>query len=295
MRVVRIKKGVSPKTLLIQRLQRERDRLSGKQAALASFLLRDYRRAAFMTAAELAVQLRISSSTIVRFAVSLGFDGYPGLRRHLHQIVQEDLTGTDLFALHLSRGERHPLHSLVQREIENLSRLLSDTSLDDLERLAGLIAKAPHVFVVGLRASSSLAQYFGYHLAKIHRHVVTTVSGGDSGFDALLSAGRSDIMVAIGFPRYPRATLELVDFARQEGLFVAAITESVLSPLAKRADITIPVRIHVTSFVDSFAAPQVLLTALLGLVSVRDQGMTEGRLRRFEEMAKSQRLFHSED
>lgn len=52
---------------------------------------------------------------------------------------------------------------------------------------------------------------------------------------------------------------------------------------------------HVTSFVDSFAAPQVLLTALLGLVSVRDQGMTEGRLRRFEEMAKSQRLFHSED
>ena len=62
-----------------------------------------------------------------------------------------------------------------------------------------------------------------------------------------------------------------------------------------RADITIPVRIHVTSFVDSFAAPQILLTALLGLVSVRDQGMTEGRLRRFEEVAKRSRLFHSED
>ncbi|MGH7265617.1 MAG: MurR/RpiR family transcriptional regulator [Candidatus Rokuibacteriota bacterium] len=272
----------------------ERNRLSGKQAVLAAFLLREYRKAAFMTAGELATQLKVSSSTIVRFAVSLGYDGYPGLRRHLYQIVQEDLTGTDLFAMHVTSGEQNPLHSLVHRETENLSRLLTDTSMDDLERLAGLLAKAPRVFVVGLRAASGLAQYLGYHLGKVHRHVVTTLTGDDGAFDALLGAGASDIMVAIGFPRYPRGTLELMDAARQDGVFVAAITDSVLSPLAKRADMTIPVR-QVTSFVDSFAAPQVLLTALLGLVSVRDQGMTEGRLRRFEEVAKRQRLFHAGD
>lgn len=87
----------------------------------------------------------------------------------------------------------------------------------------------------------------------------------------------------------------MIDFARRDGLFVAAITDNVLSPLAKRADITIPVRTHVTSFVDSFAAPQLLLTALLGLVSVTDRGMTEARLQRFEETARRQRLFHAED
>jgi DNA-binding MurR/RpiR family transcriptional regulator len=285
----------SPRALLVRRLQEARDRLSPKHSALASFLLKEYRRAAFMTAAELAVQLQMSSATIVRFAVSIGYRGYPDLRRHLHQIVQEDLTGTDLFALHLSRGEPNPLHSLVQHEIENLSRLPSDAPPDELERLAGLVARARRVFVVGLRASASLAQYLGYHLAKIHPQVVTTVTGEDVAFDALSSAGAADVMVAIGFPRYPRATIELMDLARREGLFVAAITDSVLSPLAKRADITIPVRIHVASFVDSFAAPQVLLALLLGLVSVRDQSRTEAGLRRFEETAVRRRLFHSED
>lgn len=287
------KRRLSPKTILVRRLRREGNRLSGKRAALANFLLEEYRKAAFMTAAELADELEISPSTVIRFATSLGYDGYPALRRHLHQIVQEDLTGTDLFALHLRRREPDLLHSLVQREIENLSRLLKDTSLDDLDRLAGLIARADRVFVVGLRASSALARYFGYHLAKIHTQVITITSGGDAAFDHLSALGASAVLLAIGFPRYPRETLEIVDFARREGVFVGAITDSILSPLAKRADVVIPVRAEVVSFVDSFCAPQVLLTALLVQVSVKNQAKTEARLKRFEEIADRQRLFHS--
>ncbi|MBI4608034.1 MAG: MurR/RpiR family transcriptional regulator [Candidatus Rokubacteria bacterium] len=284
---------LSPKSLLIQRLKQQGGRLSGKPAALASFLLEEYRKAAFMTAAEVASELEISPSTVIRFAASLGYDGYPALRRHLHKIVQEDLTGTDLFAAHLRRRGPNLLHSLVRREIENLSRLLKDTSLDDLDRLAGLIAKAERVFVVGLRASSALARYFGYHLSKIHNPVVTITNGSDMAFDPLSVVGAADVLIAIGFPRYPRETLEIVDFARREGVLVGAITDSVLSPLAKRADVVVPARAEVVSFVDSFCAPQVLLTALLVQVSVKNQAKTEGRLRRFEEIADRQRLFYS--
>jgi DNA-binding MurR/RpiR family transcriptional regulator len=287
------KRPLSPKASLVGRLRSEARGLSGKRAALASFLIEEYQKAAFMTAAELAEHLRVSSATVVRFATSLGYDGYPALRRHLHQIVQEDLTGTDLFERHLRRREPDLLHSLVKQEIGNLSRLLKETSSDDLERLAGVMARAERVFVVGLRASSALAHYFGYHLAKIHDQVVTIANGGDIAFNALSLLGASDVMLAIAFPRYPRQTLEIVDFARREGLFVGAITDSVLSPLARRADVVIPVRAEVISFVDSLCAPHLLLTALLIRASEKNQAKTEARLRRFEEIAERQRFFHS--
>ncbi len=285
--------GLSPKSSLVQRLRRNGNRLSGKRAALATFFLEEYQKAAFMTAAEVAAQLGTSPSTVIRFAASLGYDGYPALRRHLYQMVQGDLTGTDLFERHLKRREPNILHSIVRQEIENLSRLLRQSPMEDLDRLAGFTAKAERVFVVGLRASSALAHYFGYHLGKIHARVVTITQGGSTAFDRLSMAGSSDVLLAIGFPRYPRETLEIVDFARREGLFVGAVTDSVLSPLAKRADIVIPVRAEVVSFVDSFCAAQVLLTALLVQVSVKNQTQTEARLRRFEEIAHRQRLFHS--
>lgn len=291
--MARDKRRLSPKAALIQRVRQEGARLSGKQATLANFFLEEYQKAAFMTAAEVAAQLAISPSSVIRFAASLDYDGYPALRRHLHQIVQEDLTGTDLFAQHLKRREPNLLHSLVRRELDNLSRLLRDTSLDDLDRVAGLTAKAERVFVVGLRAASALARYFGYHLAKIHNPVITITDGGDTAFDRLSVAGASDILIAIAFPRYPRETLEIVDFARREGLLVGAITDSILSPLAKRADVVLPVQVEVVSFVDSFCAPQILLTALLAQVSIKNRAKTETALRRFEEIASRQRLFHS--
>lgn len=284
----------SPKSSLIQRLRAKGNRLTGKRAALAHFFLEDYQKAAFMTAAEAGEQLKTSPSTVIRFAVSLGYDGYPEFRRHLYQMVQGDLTSTDLFERHLRRREPNLLHAVVREEIENLSRLLKDTSLADLDRLAGVIAKAEQVFVIGLRASSALAHYFGYHLGKVHARVVTITHGGGMAFDRLSGSGNAmDVVLASGFPRYPQETLEIVDFARREGLFVGAVTDSVLSPLAKRADVVIPARAEVVSFVDSFCAPQVLLTTLLVLVSMKNQAKTEARLRRFEEIASRQHFFHA--
>lgn len=289
------RQAVARRSSLVDRLKQNGRRLSRKNAILANFFLEEYQRAAFMTAAEVGVHLAISPSTVVRFATSMGYDGYPALRRHLHQMVQADLRGTELFARHVKRREPDVLHSIIQRETQNLSRLLKDHPMDELDGLAGSIARAGRVFVVGFRASASLARYFGYHLEKIHPLVLTITEGGGRAFDLLSAAGPSDVMIAIGFPRYPREELELVDFARREGLVVGAVTDSVLSPLAKRAKIVIPVRAEVVSFVDSFCAPQLALTALLVRTSMKNQIRTQARLKRFEELASTQRFFYPGD
>lgn len=266
--------------------------MSKKHAALATFFLEGYQKAAFMTVAEVAAQLRVSPATVIRFATALGYRGYPALRRHLHEIVQEDLDGTNLFANHLRERDPNVLHSIVRRETDSLTRLLNEQPIAELERAATAVAKAARVFVVGVRSASSLAQYFGYHLGKIRDEVVTITSGGSAMLDRCATMGASDVMLAVAFPRYPRETLELAELASRHRALVVAMTDSVLSPLAKLADVTISVHHAVIAHLDMFSAPQALLAALLVLTSERDQPRTEKSLRRFEEIAGWQRTFH---
>lgn len=282
---------------LLEKIRSGARRLSRKQAAVAAFLAEEHQKAAFMTAAELASHLKVSEATVIRCAAALGYDGYPALRRHLHQIVQEDLTSTELFALPLRRGGREQewLRTVVEKEIENLTRLTKELPGDDLDRLARQVVRASKVLVAGFRASASLAGFLGYHLGKIHEGVVTVTGGAGGAWDQFRSLPAPSLLLAIGFPRYPREILELMDFAREERLFVAAITDSVLSPLAKRADLVLPVRAELVSFVDSHCAPQAVIAALLIQVSLKNRERTEALLRRFEEIAERRRLFYAED
>ncbi len=264
---------------------------------MAAFLAEEHQKAAFMTAAELARHLGVSEATVIRCATALGYDGYPALRHHLHQIVQEDLTSTDLFALPLRRSGREQdwLRTVVEKEVENLTRLTKELPADDLDRLARQVVRAQKVIVAGFRASASLAHFLGYNLGKIHEGVVTVTGGAGGAWDHFRSLPGPAVLIAIGFPRYPWEILELMDFAREERLFVAALTDSVLSPLAKRADLVIPVRAELVSFVDSYCAPQAVIAALLIQVSLKNREKTEALLGRFESIAARRRFFYAEE
>lgn len=54
-------------------------KLSKGQKLISEYILKNYDKAAFMTAAKLGNSVGVSESTVVRFAIELGFSGYPSL------------------------------------------------------------------------------------------------------------------------------------------------------------------------------------------------------------------------
>lgn len=287
------------KSAFFRRLQASS--LSPKHRAIARYLTENYRTAASQTAAEVAGAARTSEATVVRFANRLGYDGYPELRRQLHRMIYEDLNSIELLARPLPQPERRgdagvrgdTLTSVVQAEMEHLRALAAELPRHELARLVKGLQGAQRVYVAGHRVSASLAKFFGYTLAKVHEDVVTLTEGGSSDCDAFRTVPPSTWLVAIAFPRYPRHTLDLVDFARDDGITVAAITDSVLSPVAKRAELVLPVRTEPVSFVDSHCAAQTLLAAILVEYGLRARERTEALLSRFERIASRQRIFHA--
>jgi DNA-binding MurR/RpiR family transcriptional regulator len=269
--------------------------LSPKHRAVAEYLARNYRTAASQTAAEVGATMRTSEATVIRLARELGYGGFPELRRQLHGMIREDLTSVELLARARPRGrDRDTLGSLAQTEIAHLRALAAETSRDDFRRLVRGLLSARRVYVAGHRASAALAEFFGYTLGKVHEDVVILAAGGVA-YDAFRRVPPGAWLVAIAFPRYPRETVEVVEFSRKERITVAAVTDSVLSPIGRQADLVLPVRAEPTSFVDAHCAPQALLAAALVEYGLRARKRTESLLRRFERVVARRGIFHAGD
>jgi DNA-binding MurR/RpiR family transcriptional regulator len=286
--------GVGEKSDFLRRVQ-ERT-LSPKHQRLAQYIAGHYRTAAALTAAQLALEMGTSEATVIRLARELGYEGFPELRRQLHGMIREDLNSLELLARERSRsGRRDTLSAMITTEVNHLNNLAVEVSRPDLTRLVEGLVSANRVYVAGHRASASLAHFFGYSLAKVHPDVVTLTGESDISFDAFRSVPPDSWMIAIGFARYPHETVELVDFARHEGITVGAITDRVLSPLAKRADLSLIIKADPVSFVDSHCGPSALIAAVLVEYGMVAQTQTELMLRRFERIVELRGIFHSDE
>ena len=59
-------------------------RFSKGQRRIAAYIQESYDKAAFLTASKLGKAVNVSESTVVRFAMELGYDGYPSMQKAMH-------------------------------------------------------------------------------------------------------------------------------------------------------------------------------------------------------------------
>jgi DNA-binding MurR/RpiR family transcriptional regulator len=111
--------------------------------------------------------------------------------------------------------------------------------------------------------------------------IVHTVIGSEV-YDQLFKVKKGDVVLGITFPRYSRLTLDILAFAKRVGATVLGITDSVHSPIAKTADITLFAETESNTFVDSLAAPLSLVNAILLEIGRRDPKKTASRFEGLE-------------
>ncbi len=243
------------------------------QKLIARYILDNYDKAAFMTASRLGKTVQVSESTVVRFATQLGYDGYPSMQRALQEMIRGKLTSIQrIQASDGSLGGSDLVTNVLHRDMENIRMAIDQTDASEFDRVTDMIAAAKHIYIVGFRSSSFLAGYLNFYFRLIFDNV-TLVSGGAAGtFDQIFRVGPGDIVFTICFPRYSELALKTIQFAKDRGATIIALTDSELSPVARAADASILVHNEMISFVDSLAAPMSMLNALI-LAASRRKGM----------------------
>lgn len=257
---------------LMRTIQVKFPRLSKGQKLIAEYILKHYDKAAFMTAAKLGVSVGVSESTVVRFANELGFSGYPKLQKALQELIKNKLTTVQRIELSNDYiNEESALKGVLKSDIENIRNTLEKINQKTFEDIVNKIFEAKKIYIIGLRSSTALAEFLGFYLNLILDNVNVVGYGMSDIFEQVINVSEDDLVIGIGFPRYAARTIEALSFAQSRNAKVVAITDSLLSPLAARADYTLIAQSNMASFVDSLVAPLSVINALIISVGMREK------------------------
>ena len=261
-------------------------RLTPTQRRIAHSLVQHAPSAAYLSAAEVAELAGVSQPSVTRFAMALGYAGYPALRRELRALVGVGAVPAD-------NGD-NPVQRALRAETRHLERMADQLgSLDGVQQGARLLAASRPLPVLGLRAAGPLAAYFGYFAAKVHPDVRVLDDGGTMLLDRLdqARAAGATAVLAIVLPRYPREILEAIREARSAGLAVVALTDSAVSPVAADADVVLPAPVGTQLVFDLHTGPMAMAMVLLQAMCDAAPEPAQRRLEEFEATAARRHIF----
>ncbi|MGK0467274.1 MurR/RpiR family transcriptional regulator [Clostridium sp.] len=281
---------------LMRSIQVKFPRLSKGQKLIAEFILKHYDKAAFMTAAKLGISVGVSESTVVRFANELGFSGYPKLQKSLQELIKNKLTTVQ--RIELSNDfitQENALKGVLKADMENIRATLEKINHKTFEDVVNSLFKAKKIYIIGLRSSTALAEFLGFYLNLILDNVKVVTYGVSDIFEQMINLSEVDVVIGIGFPRYAKRTIEALAFAKSRNAEVIAITDSLLSPLAAKADNTLIAQSNMASFVDSLVAPLSVINALIIAVGLREKEKISSTFATLEDIWEEYQVYSYRD
>jgi DNA-binding MurR/RpiR family transcriptional regulator len=235
------------------------------QKLIANYIIESYDKAAFMTASKLGKTVNVSESTVVRFAVELGYDGYPSMQKALQEMIRNKLTSVQRIEVANDRiGTQDILSMVLQSDIEKIRMTLEETNRETFDTSVNAILQARTIYILGVRSSAAIANFLGFYFNYMFDNVrLVNTSSVSEMFEQIVRVREGDVVIGISFPRYSSRTVKALKFSKDRGATVIALTDSKASPIAAHATHVLLAKSDMVSLVDSLVAPLSLVNALI--------------------------------
>ena len=280
------------KNELLQKIEEKYSKFSKGQKKLADYIREAYDKAAFMTAARMGEEVGVSESTVVRFATSLGYSGYPAFQKALEELVRTKLNSIQRMEVtygRISQGEI--LTSVLQADIEKIKLTMANIDHGAFEQAVDMLLNAKRIYVIGIRSCAPLASFLSHYLN------LTAVNSNSSSeiFEQLIRIGKEDVIVGISFPRYSMRTLKALEFASNRNAKVITLTDSVHSPMTLYSACNLIARSDMASIVDSLVAPLSVVNALVVALCMKKQDEVVTTLETLEQIWDEYQVYSKDE
>lgn len=280
------------------------DMSTGQQKVLGFFLSHRIE-AVYLAAARIAELVDVSHSTVVRTAQALGFEGFPEFQSALQEQVSGRINSTAAYQI----GARKLMSELLEQDDNSMGAILERVMLNDAKNIENMIAQIPvadfeqavkmlstaeTVYVIGVRSSAPMAMNFAMGLRQIRGKCQFLQPGVGDLVDQIASITHKDLLFSLCFGRYTKVTLHAMDYARKVGAQVITVTDTPISPAARRADLVFTVRYGVWFYAAS-AALFSLLNALVAAILVQQQEAAQSRLETLDSVIEAFDIFEKDE
>ena len=282
---------------LISVIQNNYYKFSKGQKQIAQFIIDHYDKAAFMTAAKIGETVDVSESTVVRFASSIVYSGFPELQKALQVLIKNKLTTVQRIGLDDDIiNDADKLHKkIIKNEMNNMRSLYESIDTKSLDKATEIILNASKVYILGLRTSSTLSNYLGFYLDVILDNVkVLNNSGVNSLYEEIIKVKETDVLIVISYPRYSKITIDATKFIKGRNAKIVAVTDTEASPIHSLADVSLLAKSNIVSFIDSLVVPLCMINNLITNISLREKDDIVEYYNRLEQLWDNHSIYQNE-
>jgi DNA-binding MurR/RpiR family transcriptional regulator len=264
------------------------DEFSRSQKDVAQYVVDHLDEVAFHTAEELARRASTSSSTVVRFAQALGFEGFPELQeaareeyRHHHRRFAPPPAGLET-AAPLFSLDQNPFEQAIAADHVNVEDTARKVSRSEVEAAIEAIAGAERLLIAGTDQMAFFASYLRHLLMLLDVRAEIAASPSQEALSRLGRIDESTLVIGLSAGRPHPLVVRAMKIARHRKASTLAITDATLSEISKLAERTLYYSSSSPAFVRSHVGLLSVLQALAFGLYARDAAQYDDRIRAFK-------------
>ncbi|MBQ1547863.1 MAG: MurR/RpiR family transcriptional regulator [Lachnospiraceae bacterium] len=282
---------------LLSRINSLYGRMSKSQKAISNYITDCYDKAVFLTAAKLAEVVGTSESTVVRYAMFLGYKGYPDFQNALEELVRNRLNSLQRMEITYGRIEHEDvLSTVLHSDAEKIRETLETIDVKAFDAAVDILLNAKRIYVIGIRSCAPLAQFLAFYLNLLFPDVrLLNTNNASELFEQMIRINGEDVVVGISFPRYSMRTLKAMEFANNRSAKVITITDSVHSPMNLYSSCNLIAKSDMISIADSLVAPLSVINALIVSLCMKKQNDVADSLEELENIWREYQFYENDE
>jgi len=239
---------------------------------------------------EIAKEIGISDASVIRFTRILGYDGYADLKNDLNDKMIEQMND-------MSLGERlgvnktlysyeDSINTFLEVMKNNIENSLKQNKIESYNEVIDLLVKSKRKCIVGFRGCKGVALQFARNLTFVLDDVEELIEDSPDAACVLQSLKKDDFILFFSFVRYYKMDVAISEFAKKNGIKICVITDNIISPVVKNADIVLKVNTENISFINSTTAAICMSEFLYNLLLLKDKNLIQNRLNIYDSITE---------
>lgn len=280
---------------VLQRLSYCSAQLTRAQKAVADYLTEHMMEAAFSTVDKIAHTTGVSTTTVVRLALTLGYSGYAELQGALKKYLTTMSSPLHMFST-VSHDEeaaedQDSFSYMMEVEVQNLRETCAALSAAQVDKVAQALCDARSIYVVGARTCQGTAHYLAYNLDRMFLNTRYMDNNINDAPEIINRMDANDVLIYIGFSRYVKSIGEITRLAKGHEVTIIGITDSQTSPWRPYTDFMFVCANQSANFFHSPLAIIYVANVLLRECSKKSGNRIKESLNKLEATTQALQLF----
>ncbi len=268
------------------RIQANYAGLTKTEQKIADYIMDQGSDIAFKTLEELANDINVSTTSIIRFARTLEYEGYTQMQQNVQKSLMKKVSLPERYEQNYSLLKKDDLlNDLMDAEIEGLKKSVASLDEGSLHKAVEAIGQAETVYILGARTTFGLAHYMTANLSQIRKHVHLVSGTGGMYPEEIVGVKKGDVCLAYMFPRYQKMMSNLLSWLKSKEVLVIVITSEPYDAIRHLGDIFLCCSLQAGIMMkDSMVSPMFISDYLFNRIVANDYQRTHAVLEEVESL-----------